>query len=79
MPETNRFVVHLGELKLRDRQERRFEEAIQSAVLTELARIDFQGDFVARFPREWLGIWIDVQGGLRFDDKLAQEFAPRAG
>ena len=79
MPETNRFVVHLGELKLRDRQERRFEEAIQTAVLGELARIDFQGDLVARFPREWLGIWIDVRGDLGIEDKLAVEFAPRPG
>lgn len=79
MADANRFVVHLGEIKLRDRQERRFEEAIQAAVLTELARIDFQGDFVARFPKEWLGIWIDVRADLGIEDKLAIEFARRPG
>lgn len=74
MAETNRFVVHLGELKLRDKQEKRFESAIQAAVLDTLARIDFEGDFVARFPKEWLGIWIDVRDRLEIDDKLIGGF-----
>ncbi len=73
----NRFIVDLGKVELSDAQVRQIEASVQKAALGALATIDFRGDLVARFPKEWIGIWIDIGHDVGFEDKLHSEFAPR--
>lgn len=61
----NRFVVDLGDLKLDEVAKRRISNAIQSAALGELSRLDSATaepfavyDPVRRRNPEWYGIWI---------------------
>ena len=72
-----RFVVDLGNLAMSDRAAEQVEAAIQKAALGILAEIDLKGDLIARFPREWWGLWIDIGKDLKFDDKAFREFAGR--
>jgi hypothetical protein len=56
------FIVKLDGIKLPPETEARISQAIQSTVMSELARIDTKGDLVARIPwKDWLGIWIRSQ------------------
>lgn len=72
-----RFVVDLGTVEMSDKTVRQVEATIQRAALGALAEVDFNGDLIARFPHEWLGLWIDIGRDLRIDDKAFQEFAGR--
>jgi len=73
-----RFVVDLGALEISDRDVEQVETAIQKAALSALAEVDFNGDLVARFPREWLGLWIDIAKNIQINDKEFREFAGRS-
>ena len=73
----NRFVVDLGQVDLNERQQQAVEVAVQKAALGALADLDFRGDIFARFPREWLGIWIDIGKEIPFNDAEIQKFAGR--
>ena len=53
------FAVALGDVKLSKAQVRSLNKAIQGAALAELARLDLGSGVRVRFPKEWLGIWID--------------------
>ena len=72
-----RFVVDLGSVEMSDRAVEQVEASIQKAVLGSIAEIDFHGDIVARFPREWLGLWIDIGKELQINDKDFQNWAGR--
>lgn len=72
-----RFVVDLGNVEMSERALEQVEASIQKAALSSLAEIDFNGDLVARFPREWLGLWIDIAKDIQIIDKAHQEFAGR--
>ena len=72
-----RFVVDLGNVEMSNQAVEQVEASIQKAALSALAETDFRGDLVARFPREWLGLWIDIAKDIRIDDKAFQEFAGR--
>lgn len=72
-----RFVVDLGNIELSEKAIQRVESSIQRAALAALADLDYRGDLIARFPREWLGIWIDVGKELPFNDKDFIEFSGR--
>ena len=73
----NRFVVDLGGVELSEKSIQQIESSIQKAALNALADVDFSGDLVARFPRLWLGIWLDRRDGLQIDDKEITQFAVR--
>ena len=75
MASKNRFIVDLGRVKLTDKARQRVEASIQKAAVAALADIDFRGDLITRFPREWLGIWIDVGKGLPINDKEIIKFS----
>jgi hypothetical protein len=72
-----RFIVDLGNVELSEKAIQHVESSIQKAALVALAELDYRGDLVARFPREWLGIWIDIGKDLPFKDKEFIEFAGR--
>lgn len=72
-----RFVVDLGSVEVDQKSVERIEAQIQKAALGALAEIDLRGDLVARFPREWLGIWIDIRRDLEINDKEIVQFAGR--
>ena len=72
-----RFVVDLGQVEMSNQAVEKVEAAIQKAALGAIAEVDFRGDLVARFPREWLGLWIDIAKGIDINDKAFQEFAGR--
>lgn len=72
-----RFIVDLGNVELSEKAIQRVEASVQKAALGELADIDYRGDLVARFPREWLGLWIDISKDIQIDDKQFIEFAGR--
>jgi hypothetical protein len=62
---SNRFVVDLGDLKLDDAAKRRISNALQTAALSELSRLDgaTSEPFAVFDPvrirnPEWYGIWI---------------------
>ncbi len=73
----NRFVVDLGGVELSEKSVQQIEASVQKAALNALADIDFLGDLVARFPRDWQGIWINRGDGLNINDKEILEFAGR--
>lgn len=73
----NRFVVDLGGVELSEKSIQQIESSIQKAALNALADVDFSGDLIARFPRQWLGIWLDKRDGLQIDDKEIAKFAVR--
>lgn len=72
-----RFVVDLGGLDIDEKSLEQVEVEIQTAALGALARLDLRGDIIARFPREWLGIWIDIGRDLPINDKEIIGFAGR--
>lgn len=72
-----RFVVDLGNVELSEKAIQHVEAAVQKAALSALAEFDYRGDLVARFPREWLGLWIDIAKEGPFNDKEFIEFAGR--
>lgn len=72
-----RFVVDLGSVEMDRASVEHVEAEIQRAALGALARVDMRGDLIARFPREWLGIWIDVGKDLPINDKEIIQFAGR--
>jgi hypothetical protein len=72
-----RFVVDLGQVELSERGVQMVEAQIQKAALSALAEVDFRGDLVARFPREWLGIWIDIARDIPIADEDILKFAGR--
>jgi hypothetical protein len=53
------FVVRLDKIELPQEAQLRIANQIQGLVLKELATIDLGGEFTARFPREWLGLWLE--------------------
>jgi len=54
------FTVSLGEIKLNTAQQKSLGNAINSATLSELSRMDLKDNFAVRIPRkEWFGIWLD--------------------
>jgi hypothetical protein len=56
-------------VKLSDAARQRIEVTVQKAVMAEIARYDFGGDLMVKFPREWLGIWLDGPNGpIIFDE-----------
>lgn len=62
---SNRFVVDLGDMKLDDAAKRRISNALQTAALGEIARLDsaMAEPFAVFDPvrirnPEWYGIWI---------------------
>ena len=60
---TATFTVAFGDLKLSAEQMAAIQKAIQSAALSEIARLDLARDVRFRFPKEWLGIWLqDLKG-----------------
>lgn len=86
----NRFVVDLGEMKISDTDKRRIANAIQSAVLGELARLDSATaaepwavfDPVRLRNPLWYGIWIDLlrdRAGLPQLEKGIKEIQTFAG
>lgn len=66
----NRFIIDLGTVKLSAKNAQIMQSAIQRAALSTLAELDFKGDIVARFPREWLGLWIDISKNLAIKDAM---------
>jgi hypothetical protein len=72
-----RFIVDLGTVELSEKGIQHVEASIQKAALAALAEVDFRGDLHARFPREWLGIWIDIVKDIQFNDKEFVQFAGR--
>ncbi|MBA3560529.1 MAG: hypothetical protein H0W30_18250 [Gemmatimonadaceae bacterium] len=54
------FRVNIDGLSLTSDQKKRVNQAVQKAVLSELTALNIRGGFRTRFPREWLGIWIDL-------------------
>lgn len=73
-----RFVVDFGEIEMTKQTRQHIEKKIQSAALSALGEIDFQGDFVARFPRDWFGgiIVLDDQSNqIESMSKKIKEFA----
>jgi hypothetical protein len=75
-----RFVVDLGSVDMDERTIQGVEASIQKAALNAVAELDMRGDLIARFPREWLGIWIDIQReGLPQADQFEKEFIAFAG
>lgn len=73
----NRFVVDLGNVEISERQQQEIEVAIQQAALGAVAKLDYRGDLIARFPREWLGIWINPGDNLPIDDLEIRKLAGR--
>jgi hypothetical protein len=57
------FKVVVEGLGLRSKQADALNKGVQSAVLAEIARLDLYQDFRVRFPRDWLGIWIEPRIG----------------
>ena len=75
-----RFVVDLGNVDMDERTIQNVKSSIQKAALGAVAELDLRGDLIARFPREWLGIWIDIQrDGLPQFDEREKEFVGFAG
>ncbi|TPE64005.1 hypothetical protein FJQ54_03995 [Sandaracinobacter neustonicus] len=85
---SNRFVVDLGDLKLDAAAKRRISNALQTAALGELARLDSVMDapFAVFDPvrirdPQWYGIWVKtlrdraVLPELDMDMKAIQQFA----
>lgn len=75
-----RFVIDLGKIEMSRDAKQQIEKNIQKAALNALAEIDFQGDLVARFPRDWYGGIIVLADQIREIEeinKAAQEFAVR--
>ncbi len=72
-----RFVVDLGAVEMSQRAVEQVEASIQKAALSALAEVDFRGDLIARFPREWLGLWINIAKDIPIDDKDFVAFAGR--
>jgi hypothetical protein len=68
-----KFLVDLGDVRIDKRSVGQVEAAIQKAALSALADIDFQGDLRVRFPKEWLGIWINP--GELVLDEIHKQFA----
>ena len=60
---TATFTVAFGDLKLSAEHKAAIQKAIQSAALAEIARLDLARDVRFRFPREWLGIWLQELKG----------------
>lgn len=56
---TTEFRVAFEGVPLSREQTARINQAVQRAVLAELAGLKLATGFRTRFPREWLGIWID--------------------
>ncbi len=47
----------------------RLSKVVQHTVLSEIARLDLvRDDFIVRFPKDWLGIWIRNAGLGPFED-----------
>ena len=85
---SNRFVVDLGDLKLDAAAKRRISNALQTAALGELAKLDHVTDspFAVFDPvrirdPQWYGIWVKtlrdraVLPELDMDMKAIQQFA----
>ena len=72
-----RFVVDLGSVELSEKAIQHVEATIQKAALAALADLDYRGDLYTRFPKEWLGIWLDIAKEIPFNDKEFIQFAGR--
>ena len=72
-----RFVVDLGNVELSEKAIQNVESQIQKAALTAIAEVDYRGDLVAHFPKEWLGIWINVAKDLQVPQEEFIAFAGR--
>lgn len=85
---SNRFVVDLGDMKLDDAAKRRISNALQTAALSEISRLDsgMSEPFAVFDPvrmrnPEWYGIWIKtlrdraVLPQFEQDIKQIQQFA----
>lgn len=58
MAKVTQLRVELDGIALTAAQSQRLNQAVQKAVVAELALIVPKGGVRWRFPREWLGIWI---------------------
>jgi len=70
-----RFVVDLGNVELSEKAIQQVESSIQKAALTKPPILDRHDDLVARFPREWLSIWINVGKKITLNNKVFIAFA----
>jgi hypothetical protein len=61
------FIVRLDGLKLDQASRDRIAGAIQTAVMSELGRLDLGGDgtILIHTPKEWLGRWLREVSSLR--------------
>jgi hypothetical protein len=58
------FVVHLDGVDIPEKERAVLARSIQSAALSELARLDLGGGMTVRFPlREWWGLWLERLAG----------------
>jgi hypothetical protein len=61
--ESSEFHVRLDGIKLPADAEKRIAAEVRGTVLRELARLDLRTPGLSiKFPKEWLGIWIDKVG-----------------
>ena len=64
---THDFIVRLDGLKIDEGARQRIAQALQSAALSELGRLDLHGresTVVIHTPKEWLGRWLREVGHL---------------
>ena len=55
---TAAFTVAFGDVRLTASQRAAIQKAIQGAALSEIAKLDLAPDVRVRFPKEWIGIWL---------------------
>jgi len=73
-----KFIVDFGDIEMSREVRNGIEKEIQSAVLSAVAEMDFEGDLVARFPiGKWGGIILRREFVSRLDQRT--EAIERAG
>lgn len=72
-----RFVVDLGKVELSEKAIQHVEAQVQKAALAALAEVDYRGDLVAHFPKEWLGLWINIAKEIQIPQEEFIAFAGR--
>jgi len=53
------MTVAIGDVGLTSAQQKTIGSAINSAAISELSRLGVRENISVRYPKEWLGIWLD--------------------
>jgi hypothetical protein len=53
------FLVHLQGITLSKEDEAVLANELQAVALRHLGRSRLEGDLISRFPKEWLGLWLE--------------------